>query len=71
MLLMKDHPQPGAPLPRDNSEYIREKISEYMTDRICPTCEGKRLRKEALAVRWMRPTLWMSLIGPCCARWNG
>jgi len=32
------------------SEYIREKISEYMTDRPCPTCQGKRLRKEALAV---------------------
>ena len=33
-----------------NSEYIREKISEYMTDRPCPTCRGKRLRPEALAV---------------------
>ena len=33
-----------------NSEYIREKISEYMSDRPCPTCEGKRLRPEALAV---------------------
>ncbi len=32
------------------SEYIRGKISEYMSDRPCPTCEGKRLRKEALAV---------------------
>jgi excinuclease ABC subunit A len=33
-----------------NSEYIREKISEYMSDRPCPTCGGKRLRPEALAV---------------------
>jgi excinuclease ABC subunit A len=33
-----------------NSEYIREKISEYMSDRPCPTCHGKRLRPEALAV---------------------
>ena len=33
-----------------NSEYIREKIQEYMTDRPCPTCQGKRLRPEALAV---------------------
>ncbi len=33
-----------------NSEYIREKIAEYMTDRPCPTCHGKRLRPEALAV---------------------
>jgi excinuclease ABC subunit A len=32
------------------SEYIRSKISEYMTDRPCPTCHGKRLRPEALAV---------------------
>jgi excinuclease ABC subunit A len=33
-----------------NSEYIREKISEYMSDRPCPTCKGKRLRPEAVAV---------------------
>ena len=33
-----------------NSEYIREKISEFMSDRPCPTCKGKRLRPEALAV---------------------
>jgi len=32
------------------SEYTREKISEYMSERICPVCQGKRLRKEALAV---------------------
>jgi excinuclease ABC subunit A len=33
-----------------NSEFIRERISEYMSDRVCPTCQGKRLRPEALAV---------------------
>jgi excinuclease ABC subunit A len=33
-----------------NSEYIRNKISEYMSDRACPTCQGKRLRPEALAI---------------------
>ncbi len=33
-----------------NSEYIRSKISEFMTNRPCPTCQGKRLRPEALAV---------------------
>ncbi|MBI4733127.1 MAG: excinuclease ABC subunit UvrA [Chloroflexi bacterium] len=33
-----------------NSEYIREKISEYMSDRPCPTCKGQRLRPEAIAV---------------------
>jgi len=32
------------------SEYIRSKISEFMTDHPCPTCNGKRLRPEALAV---------------------
>ncbi|WP_075075182.1 excinuclease ABC subunit UvrA [Longilinea arvoryzae] len=33
-----------------NSEYIRNKISEFMSDRPCPTCKGTRLRAEALAV---------------------
>jgi excinuclease ABC subunit A len=33
-----------------NSEYIREKISEFMSDRPCPTCKGKRLNAGALAV---------------------
>lgn len=33
-----------------NSDYIRNKISEFMSDRPCPTCQGKRLRQEALAV---------------------
>ena len=33
-----------------HSEYIRAKISEYMSDRPCPTCKGDRLRPEALAV---------------------
>jgi excinuclease ABC subunit A len=32
------------------SEYIRAKITEFMTDRPCPTCNGQRLRPEALAV---------------------
>jgi excinuclease ABC subunit A len=33
-----------------NSEYIREKISEFMSDRPCPACGGKRLNPSALAV---------------------
>jgi excinuclease ABC subunit A len=33
-----------------NSEYIRGKISEFMSDRPCQTCGGDRLRAEALAV---------------------
>ncbi len=32
------------------SEYIRERINELMSEQICPTCGGRRLRKEALAV---------------------
>jgi excinuclease ABC subunit A len=33
------------------SEYIRSKISEFMSNRPCPVCNGARLRKEAQAVR--------------------
>lgn len=33
-----------------NSDYIRSKINEYMSEQICPTCHGARLRKEALFV---------------------
>ncbi len=33
-----------------NSEWIREKISEFMSDRPCPACGGKRLNPAALAV---------------------
>ena len=33
-----------------NSEYIRTKIAEFMGDKKCPTCGGRRLRREALAV---------------------
>jgi excinuclease ABC subunit A len=33
-----------------NSEYMRVKISEFMSERICPTCKGARLRREALAI---------------------
>jgi len=33
-----------------NSEYMREKIGAFMSMRPCPTCGGKRLRREAIAV---------------------
>ena len=33
-----------------SSEYIRSKISEFMSDRPCPTCGGARLNPAALAV---------------------
>ena len=34
-----------------SSEWIRNKINNYMSNRICPVCHGERLRPEALAVR--------------------
>lgn len=33
-----------------NSEYVKMKISEFMSERLCQTCSGDRLRKEALAI---------------------
>lgn len=33
-----------------NSDYIRDKISAYMSEQVCTSCNGARLRKEALAV---------------------
>ncbi|MCJ7661447.1 MAG: excinuclease ABC subunit UvrA, partial [Anaerolineales bacterium] len=33
-----------------NSEYIRSRIAEFMGNKKCPTCGGRRLRREALAV---------------------
>ncbi len=33
-----------------SSEYMRDKISEFMSEQVCPTCHGARLRQEALAV---------------------
>ena len=32
------------------SDYVRERISEYMSDKPCPVCKGERLRAESLAV---------------------
>jgi excinuclease ABC subunit A len=33
-----------------NSEYMREKILEFMSEHTCPSCHGDRLRPEAIAV---------------------
>jgi excinuclease ABC subunit A len=33
-----------------SSDYMRDKISQYMSQRTCPSCGGARLRAEALAV---------------------
>jgi excinuclease ABC subunit A len=40
------------------SEYIRSKLEEYMSVRPCPTCGGKRLRPEALAVTVAGKNIW-------------
>jgi len=32
------------------SQYIRERIQDYMSEQPCPVCQGQRLRPEALAV---------------------
>lgn len=34
-----------------SSDYVRGKLEEFMSHRECPTCHGKRLRPEVLAVR--------------------
>ena len=33
-----------------DSEYIHKEIEKYMRMRVCPACEGRRLKKESLAV---------------------
>ena len=33
-----------------DSEYIKTELEKYMVERPCPTCEGKRLKPEALGV---------------------
>lgn len=32
------------------SEYVRSDLEKYMLEKVCPACEGKRLKKEYLAV---------------------
>ena len=34
-----------------DSDYVRKEIEQYMRERTCPSCEGKRLKPESLAVR--------------------
>ncbi|MBU5292838.1 excinuclease ABC subunit UvrA [Anaerosalibacter bizertensis] len=34
-----------------NSDYMRDKIDKYMAENPCPSCHGKRLKDEVLAVR--------------------
>lgn len=41
-----------------SSEYIRSKLEEFMSVRPCPTCQGKRLKPEALAVTVAGKNIW-------------
>ncbi|GAA0307638.1 excinuclease ABC subunit A [Gracilibacillus halotolerans] len=34
-----------------SSDFIREQMEKYMTNKACPTCDGYRLKEEALAVK--------------------
>lgn len=34
-----------------NSDYSREEIESYMTNKLCPKCKGKRLKPEVLAIK--------------------
>ncbi|NGP45346.1 excinuclease ABC subunit UvrA [Bacillaceae bacterium SIJ1] len=34
-----------------SSDYVREQMEKYMSQKACPTCKGHRLKKEALAVK--------------------
>src|SRR3989338_5777702 len=34
-----------------DSDYVRSELKTYMREMVCPDCEGKRLSREALAVR--------------------
>jgi excinuclease ABC subunit A len=34
------------------SELMKKRVSRYLVNALCPVCEGKRLRKEALAVKF-------------------
>ncbi len=34
-----------------NSEYVRKEIEQYMREKTCPVCAGKRLRQESLWVK--------------------
>ena len=39
------------------SDYVRSEIEKYMTAHTCPTCDGKRLKKEFLAVEVQEKTI--------------
>ncbi|QWK18984.1 MAG: excinuclease ABC subunit UvrA [Hydrogenobacter thermophilus] len=42
----------------EDSEKIREEISEYIKEKPCPACKGSRLKDEALSVLVMGKNIW-------------
>lgn len=40
-----------------DSDYVRKELEDYMQTLICPACQGRRLRPEALAVRFAGKTI--------------
>ncbi len=40
------------------SDFVRQEIQKYMRKEICPTCIGKRLKKEALSVTIHKQTIY-------------
>ncbi len=44
-------PMLEAQFNKTESEFVKQKIHEYMAEQLCPVCHGARLRPEALAVR--------------------
>ena len=53
------------------SDYIRGELERFMTSRPCPTCGGKRLRPEALAVTIWTRTSTRSATSRSPRRWVG
>ncbi len=40
-----------------DSEYIKSEIGDFMIERVCPSCEGKRLKPESLSVTFDGKTI--------------
>ncbi|MDX2166239.1 MAG: excinuclease ABC subunit UvrA, partial [Deltaproteobacteria bacterium] len=40
-----------------DSDWVREELEQFMSVRLCPTCQGARLKPEALAVRLAERTI--------------
>ena len=48
----------------DESERVRESIEEFITEKVCPSCGGSRLREEALAVLIDGKSIWDVVSAP-------